>query len=184
MLYEDLKSRKGVKIFTKPAFFILRRLLLVLVVTSSEVLVAIIYAVITSSLVDLLMMEYLSAFKSRSLRLSEIFNEVTIMLVMYTILCFTPWIEDKELQGKIGCICCGLVSFPFIANTGIGLAAGIRDSTKKYKIKVTLGTQMKVTEKNKTKRRKSRDSVLERMYERRREFESGQQESLSFDETA
>ena len=46
----------------------------------------------------------------------EIFNEIILVLTLYTIICFSDWQSDVELKMKIGYVACALVSFHFLLN--------------------------------------------------------------------
>jgi len=46
----------------------------------------------------------------------EIFNEVTIMFVMYNILCFMPFVPDVEVRYRLGFLVCALISLNILIN--------------------------------------------------------------------
>ena len=71
-------------------------------------------------------MEYTKPFKTESQRKMEIFNEVILMIVMYTIICFTPWVESIETKVKIGYVTMFFVSLHFIVNLTIIIQTSIR----------------------------------------------------------
>ena len=46
----------------------------------------------------------------------EIFNEVILMVVMYTIICFSPLVPDVEVRFNIGYICMIAISSHLVVN--------------------------------------------------------------------
>ena len=46
----------------------------------------------------------------------EIFNEVILMLIMYTFMCFTDFVAYLETQFAVGYVSCGLVVFHLLVN--------------------------------------------------------------------
>ena len=56
----------------------------------------------------------------------EFFNEIILMFVMYTMICFTQWIQSLEMKLKIGYFSCSLVVFHFL----ISYAVIFHDSLK------------------------------------------------------
>lgn len=45
---------------------------------------------------------------------------------MYTIICFTPWVESIETKVKIGYVSCFLVTLHFVVNLTIILQTSLR----------------------------------------------------------
>ena len=55
-------------------------------------------------------------FKLRSKINTELFNEVILMFVMYTIICFSPFVPDLEVKHGIGYICMAIISIHLLVN--------------------------------------------------------------------
>ena len=51
----------------------------------------------------------------------ETFNEVLLLLIMYTMMCFTDFVADLETQYSIGYVSCSLIVGHLLANLGIML---------------------------------------------------------------
>ena len=49
----------------------------------------------------------------------EIFNEIVLMLIMYTFMCFSDFVPLVETQFQVGYVSCGLVVFHLLVNLGI-----------------------------------------------------------------
>ena len=65
----------------------------------------------------------------------EIFNEVILMFVFYTFLCFTPWLAEIEMKQSVGYATCGLVAFHFLFNLFIMLSGSIKGSIRNCRLK-------------------------------------------------
>lgn len=46
----------------------------------------------------------------------EIFNETVLMIVFYTIICFSDFILSMETRQQVGYVTCGLVTLHFLVN--------------------------------------------------------------------
>ena len=55
-------------------------------------------------------------FQSNNKSRSEIFNEVTLMVIMYSIICFSPLVPDVEVRFQLGYICIIAISLHFLVN--------------------------------------------------------------------
>jgi hypothetical protein len=63
----------------------------------------------------------------------ETFNEVVLLLIMYTMMCFTDFVPDLETQYGIGYVACSLVVAHLLVNLGIMLTASFRLLTLRFK---------------------------------------------------
>ena len=116
-LYDELDIRKGVKIFYQPIFFLLRRLILVItIVHLANVLVGQIILIWVQSMISVAILSYIRAFQNKQRHRMEIFNEIILVLTLYTIMCFSDWLGDVELKMKIGYMACAFVGFHFLLN--------------------------------------------------------------------
>lgn len=58
----------------------------------------------------------MNVFKENSKRRLEYFNELVLMMTMYTMLCYSPWIHDVELKFYIGYVTIGFVILHLVIN--------------------------------------------------------------------
>jgi hypothetical protein len=70
---------------------------------------------------------YFESHEDQSTRLNELFNEVIIVLTLYTMMCFTPFLVDEITQFSVGYLSCFLVLIHLLTNLLIMLVG----STKK-----------------------------------------------------
>lgn len=61
-------------------------------------------------------------------------NEILIMVVMYHLLIFTPFVPDIETQFLMGYVVCCAVGAHLLINIGIMIKMGSADIIKKFKI--------------------------------------------------
>jgi len=57
---------------------------------------------------------------------------VTIFLVMYNIMCFTPFVPDVRVRYNLGYIVCGIISFNIVVNLGSTVKSSIRANKLSY----------------------------------------------------
>ncbi len=63
----------------------------------------------------------------------ETFNEVMILFIMYTMMCFTDFVPEIETQYKVGYISCGLVVSHLLINISIMLKTSIKQIVMRIK---------------------------------------------------
>ena len=100
------------------SYYYIRRLLLAATaVMLSHVLVVQLLIFKLSAISHLILIGYTHPFALKRHNYSEMMNEVSTLLIMYHIFCFTDWIPDPALQYNIGFSC---LVFNF-ANLGLNL---------------------------------------------------------------
>ena len=80
----------------------------------------------TQILIALFILEYVRPWKSPFQLRTERFNEVILMLILYTMLCFTPWVPQIETKMKVGYLSCFFVCLHFIVNLYIMTRSSIK----------------------------------------------------------
>ena len=100
----------------------------------SKSLVVQIYIIWFQSIIALLILEYVKPFKEKSARINEIFNEVVMMLLLYTFICYSNWGPDSGSKFKIGFISCGLVSLHLLINISKMFITTIKNVFKKCRM--------------------------------------------------
>ena len=130
-LYENLQLKSGKIVFLQPAFFLLRRLMLAFaIVIVQEVLIGQIYLIWGQCTIALCVMEYTYPFKTKNERRMELFNEVILVCVLYTMMCFTQFVPEVETKEKVGYVSSGLVALHFLVNLGIMLGLSCSNAKK------------------------------------------------------
>ena len=73
----------------------------------------------------------------------EAFNDVMVLLSIYTMICFTPWIPDAKVKSRIGFIACTLVALHFIVSLVFITASSVSNLIQKCKIRQAKKVQEK-----------------------------------------
>ena len=94
----------------------------------------------------------------------EIFNEIILVLTLYTIMCFSDWLGDVELKMKIGYVACVLVSVHFVLNIIIMTTTTIQVSKRKCR----LSSQRRKYKKEREARNKKMDETRKERRAKRR----------------
>jgi len=96
-LYENLRLNGSKTVFLQPTFFLLRRLILAIAfVKSKDYLIWQVYMIWAQTIIALFIMEYTRPFNTEAKRRMELFNEFMIMLVLYTMMCFSPFVPETD----------------------------------------------------------------------------------------
>ena len=123
----------------QPAFFLLRRLILAIaVVILYDVLIGQIFLIWGQSTIALFIIEFTRPFKTQAERRMEIFNEVILMLVLYTMMCFTDFVPEIETKMLIGWVACTLVALHFSINLTIMVLSSVRKTIRTCRMKMLL----------------------------------------------
>ena len=106
----------------QPAFFLIRRLIIVIaVVVVWDTFIGQVFLIWIQCIIALFIMEFARPFKTKAERRIEIFNEVILMSVLYTMMLFTDFVPEVETKVLIGWLSCFLVALHFIVNLAIML---------------------------------------------------------------
>ncbi len=70
-------------------------------------------------IVSLISSGYFDAYKETTTQLNEFFNEVIIVLTLYTIMCFTNFVPDQMMQLNVGYASCLLVVVHLLINLAV-----------------------------------------------------------------
>ena len=73
-------------------------MLAIAVVGFRKTLIAQMFFFMIQSTTQVIMLEYVRPFKLNSQRRTEIFNEVMLVMVFYTMFCFTAWVPSVETK--------------------------------------------------------------------------------------
>ena len=65
----------------------------------------------------------------------ELFNEIILIFILYTIMCFSDWLNDVRMQLKIGFIACGLVILHFLCNIALIAMATVKMLIRKVRMR-------------------------------------------------
>ena len=104
------------------------------VTVTSQTLILQIYLIVAQSLISVIILEYVRPLKSSSARKNEIFNEVVMILLLYTLISFTEWGPNIETKFMLGFVTCGLVSLHLLINIGIMITSSTKGVVKKCRL--------------------------------------------------
>ena len=65
----------------------------------------------------------------------ELFNESILMLTLYCVLTFTPWLSDPLLKFDIGYVCIVIVASHLIVNLSLIFRTSIVEARNKWKLR-------------------------------------------------
>lgn len=84
-------------------------------------------ALMTAQIITQLIIIGSGVFSTARKRKTEYFNELIILMVMYTIFCYTPWFYDIESRPYIGYVTIVIVLMHLIVNFYIIIGGSILD---------------------------------------------------------
>ena len=93
----------------------------------------------------------------------EIFNEIVLMLVMYTIICFSPLVSSPHVKFSIGYMTMFIVSLHLFVNFSIIGKATVRTAKLKIFLKMSKRKHYKQREKMRIRLKRSHAIRRERL---------------------
>jgi len=133
--YKDLNLEQGRMVLLQPTWFMLRRLMLaVTVVFFNSTVIWQIAVIVTQIILQVNLLGWVKPFTDPQQYHMEMLNEVVIMFVLYSMLCFTPFVEDVSMKFKVGYVVCSIVLLYFVFNAVIIVQGTFRDLRVQYRI--------------------------------------------------
>jgi len=132
--YEDLKLTQGREVLIQPLYFLFRRFLLAVTIVLANQTVIWQVGLMTAQIITAgIIIGRIRPFKETVRHNFEFFNEVIIMLVMYHIICFTPFVPDLEVRFRLGYLVCLVVAVHLLVNLFFMAKDSIRNLRMSYK---------------------------------------------------
>ena len=85
-------------------------------------------------LASLMILSLLEALIDRRRHNMELFNELIMLLTLYTIMCFSDWLDDQEFQFKIGYVACALIGFHSGLNLFLITVTTLRETKQRCRL--------------------------------------------------
>jgi len=122
-------------VLLQPIWFLVRRLLLAVMVVFLDNTVIWQVALMTMTVVtQVIILGRVEPFALPSRVRYELFSECVVMLVMYHMICFTPFVSDLEVRFRLGYSVCTVVSVHLSYSLGILLKTTLKDLWRMYRI--------------------------------------------------
>ena len=101
----------------QPIWFLVRRLILaVVVVNLGHTFIWQLSLIVFQLIVSVIIYGNVEPLKERRANQLELFNEVSIMFVIYNMMCFTPFVPDIEVRHNLGFFVCAIVAINILVN--------------------------------------------------------------------
>jgi hypothetical protein len=124
-LTEGLDLSKGRVIVLSPINFLLRRQLLIAGVVLIDYVVPQYCIVLFGVMVNFVSSGFFETRENSSLKLNDFFNEIIIVLTLYTMMCFTGFLTDPTRQLEVGYVSCLLVVAHLLINLSLMLMGSL-----------------------------------------------------------
>ena len=82
----------------------------------------------------MIILEYVRPLKSSGALKNEIFNEIVMILLLYTFISFTDWVPNMETKFKLGYVACGLITLHLMINIFIMLTSSVKGCVNKCRL--------------------------------------------------
>jgi len=79
-------------------------------------------------LVQVIILGRVEPFARKSTNSFEMFNEGTLLLVIYNFICFTPFVPDEVMRFNLGYVVCGVISANIVVNLAISVKATVKEA--------------------------------------------------------
>jgi hypothetical protein len=108
--FEELQLETGPSVLMYKNWFLLRRLLMAVICVYTSKLFFVQFAIFAwCSIINVVIMGKDHLFEEPGKVANEMINEVAIMLIMYTVICFSSFVHDVNAKQYMGYVCCVLI---------------------------------------------------------------------------
>ena len=98
-LFSELRLESGRAVLLEPAFFLFRRLEMAFaIVVCRHILIVQVYLIWAQTTIAIYIIGFTDPYTSKAKAMIEIFNELTIVSVLYTVLCFSDFVPEEETK--------------------------------------------------------------------------------------
>jgi len=137
VFYDDLELRNGKLVLMQPLWFLVRRFMISMMVVFLDATVIWQIALMTMNvIVQVIILGRVAPFALRSANKFELFSECIVMLVMYHLICFTPFVPDLEVRFRLGYLVIGVICLHLTISLGILLKDTYRSIRFKRKVRI------------------------------------------------
>lgn len=135
--YKELNMRHGPMVLLQPIWFLVRRLVLAtIVVFLGQTAIWQIALMTLTVITQVIILGRVEPFVDKNKMYFEFFSETIVMLVMYTLICFTPFLPDLEMRFRLGYICIGIISVHLLVSLfilGKGIFKDVRFANSRWR---------------------------------------------------
>jgi hypothetical protein len=132
--FEDLELTKGAGVIVVPFYFLVRRLLMaVIIVILGDHLITQVFIMAMSIITAVIINGHVDGLP-RKKRIMEFLNETILMFVLYSMICFSPFVPENKARITMGYFCCLVVALHLVVNLSLILAASVQSLIKNFKL--------------------------------------------------
>lgn len=115
--FEELRIALGPKILIFTNYLLFRRLLMAMVVVlTRKMLFLQVMVMAYSNIAQVILIGQLEVYETWTKKFVEFINEVLIMMVLYSVICFSSFVPDPEARFSMGYFCCVIVGLQLVFN--------------------------------------------------------------------
>ena len=134
-MFEELSLANGPYVLIWPCYFLLRRLLMaIIVIIFRKFLWMQIFLCSISIITAIIIIGDQNYFDSRFKRSMEFANECLIMLMLYNMISFSPFVQEIETRFKMGYFCCLVEAAALLANLWLIMLSNVKSIIFKVRI--------------------------------------------------
>jgi hypothetical protein len=148
--FEELRIRTGPIILIYNNYFMLRRFILAACVVFLRQMFFLQFMLKAFSIIAAVIIDgQFDVFETRSKLMFELFNEVMIMMILYTVVSFSSFVPDVQAKEKMGYICCIIVALQVAVSLQIIIRTTIAGAI--FKVRLLLHRRKLVAQKAKNR---------------------------------
>ena len=133
--FEGLLLDNGPYVLIYPFYFMLRRLLLALIVVIfRNFLWMQIFLKALTIITAVIILGEANYFETKFKHRMEYANEILVMLMLYNMICFSPFVPDIQTRSKMGYFCCVVEAFALAANLWLIMSSSVKGAIFKARV--------------------------------------------------
>ena len=138
-LFSELRLESGRAVLLEPAFFMCRRFIVAFaIVVCRHILIVQVYLIWAQTTIAVYIIGFADPYTSKAKAVIEIFNELTIISVLYTIICLSDFVPEEETKVQVGNFACAIVSLHLVVSISRIMRTSILDARRSRRMKKAL----------------------------------------------
>ena len=129
--FAELRLESGRAVLLEPAFFMFRRLMVPFaIVVCRHILIVQVYLIWAQTTIAIIIIGFANPYISKAKAKIEFFNELTIISVLYTVLCFSDFVLEEETKVQVGNLACSIVSLHLVVSISMIIRTSLLDAKR------------------------------------------------------
>jgi hypothetical protein len=133
--FEELNLETGPSVLLYKNWFLMRRLLMAVICVYTSKYFFVQFSIFAwCSIINVVIIGMTGLFEEPSKVTNEFINEVAIMLILYTVVCFSAYVQDVDAKETMGYVCCIIIVAQLLLGLTKIVVEAVKDNVFNFKM--------------------------------------------------